>query len=169
MFNLGRTAAYQLTHRPGFPDPVSLSPRCYRWWASEVAAFTVNLRRESARTSAQRTRTPRPPSCLGGTAIPPPVPTDPAGLAEFAVAAERAVELSKRSLLLLRQWRATLERRTKQLYPELIRYADVVGATCIGVASDKNLTGVPFDVAIIDEAGQIAVPSLLVPLVRASL
>ena len=45
-FKLGRTAAYELTHRPGFPDPVSISPRCYRWWASEVDAFAASLRRE---------------------------------------------------------------------------------------------------------------------------
>ena len=61
IFKLGRTAAYELTHRPGFPDPVPISPRCYRWWASEVAAFTATLRRESARASAQRGDRPRQP------------------------------------------------------------------------------------------------------------
>jgi predicted DNA-binding transcriptional regulator AlpA len=39
LFNLGRTAAYELTHRPDFPEPVPISSRCYRWWASEVDAF----------------------------------------------------------------------------------------------------------------------------------
>ena len=107
-------------------------------------------------------------SCLSDIATLPPAPADPAGLAEFAAAAERALEFGNRRLGLLRKWRTTLERRTEQLYPELIRYADVVGATCIGVASSEHLTGVPFDLAIIDEAGQIAAPSLLVPLVRAS-
>jgi predicted DNA-binding transcriptional regulator AlpA len=43
LFGLGRTAAYELTHRPGFPAPVRISPRCYRWWAAEVAAFTADL------------------------------------------------------------------------------------------------------------------------------
>ena len=51
-FKLGRTAAYELTHRPGFPDPVPISPRCYRWWASEVDAFAASLRREQASQSA---------------------------------------------------------------------------------------------------------------------
>lgn len=51
-FKLGRTAAYGLTHRPGFPDPVPISPRCYRWWASEVDAFATSLRREQASQSA---------------------------------------------------------------------------------------------------------------------
>lgn len=64
MFNLGRTAAYQLTHRPGFPNPVPISRRCYRWWASEVAAFTTTLRQTSARASPQRTRLPRQPDAV---------------------------------------------------------------------------------------------------------
>ena len=56
IFRLGRTAAYELTRRPGFPDPVPISPRCYRWWASEVAAFAAALRREPVRANAQPTR-----------------------------------------------------------------------------------------------------------------
>ena len=46
LFKLGRTAAYELTHRPDFPEPVPISPRCYRWWASEVEAFAAALRRQ---------------------------------------------------------------------------------------------------------------------------
>jgi hypothetical protein len=104
---------------------------------------------------------------LGAAAALPPVSADPTALAQFSAAARQAVVLAQRRLLLLRKWRATLERRTEQLYPELIRYADVVGATCIGVASSKYLSGIDFSVAIIDEAGQITAPNLLVPLVRA--
>jgi len=44
IFSLGRTAAYELTHRPEFPRPVLVSPRCYRWWASEVGTFAASLR-----------------------------------------------------------------------------------------------------------------------------
>ena len=54
LFGLGRTAAYELTHRPGFPAPVRISPRCYRWWAAEVAAFTADLRRQARPGSRQR-------------------------------------------------------------------------------------------------------------------
>jgi hypothetical protein len=104
---------------------------------------------------------------LGAVAALPPVSADPAALARFSAAAGQAVDLARERLLLLRKWRATLERRTEQLYPELIRYADVVGATCIGVAASKHLSGIGFSVAIIDEAGQITAPNLLVPLVRA--
>jgi predicted DNA-binding transcriptional regulator AlpA len=48
LFAIGRTAAYELTHRPGFPEPIKLSPRCYRWWANEVTAFAATIRRDSA-------------------------------------------------------------------------------------------------------------------------
>ena len=105
--------------------------------------------------------------CLGAAAVLPPVSADPAALAQFSAAAGQAVALARRRLLVLRKWRATLERRTEQLYPELIRYADVIGATCIGVAGSKYLSDIDFSVAIIDEAGQITAPNLLVPLVRA--
>ena len=54
LFGLGRTAAYELTHRPGFPAPVRISPRCYRWWEAEVAAFTADLRRQAQPGSRQR-------------------------------------------------------------------------------------------------------------------
>jgi predicted DNA-binding transcriptional regulator AlpA len=54
LFGLGRTAAYELTHRPGFPAPVRISPRCYRWCAAEVAAFTADLRRQARPGNRQR-------------------------------------------------------------------------------------------------------------------
>ena len=49
LFRLGRTAAYELTHRPDFPEPVVISSRCHRWWASEVIAFADAIRRENPR------------------------------------------------------------------------------------------------------------------------
>ena len=56
LFGLGRTAAYDLTHRPGFPSPMPVSRNAYRWWASEVAAFTAALRVESQHSSGSRRR-----------------------------------------------------------------------------------------------------------------
>src|ERR1700691_1467629 len=47
IFGLGRTAAYELTHRPDFPAPICLSSRCYRWWAAEVTAFAGSLRQQT--------------------------------------------------------------------------------------------------------------------------
>jgi predicted DNA-binding transcriptional regulator AlpA len=58
IFGLGRTAAYELTRRPSFPDPVQVSARCYRWWASEVDAFAAALRRERAQHTTRRAAKP---------------------------------------------------------------------------------------------------------------
>ena len=61
LFKLGRTAAYELTHRPEFPAPVPVSSRCYRWWASEVDAYAAALRPKRSQQSvdaAQRATKP---------------------------------------------------------------------------------------------------------------
>jgi hypothetical protein len=127
--------------------------------------------RESWRASSERSvgAAQRFRDCLDDedAAALPVISTDPAALARFRAAGRDAVALAQRRLLLLRKWRGTLERRTEQLYPELVRYADVVGATCIGAASSRYISDVTFGLAIIDEAGQISTPNLLVPLVRA--
>ncbi|MFC6881466.1 MULTISPECIES: DEAD/DEAH box helicase [Actinomadura] len=97
----------------------------------------------------------------------PPIAADPAALAVFHEAAEQALVLARRRWELLKSWRERLGRRNEQLYGELIRYADVIGATCIGSATSEHLDDVGFDLAIVDEAGQIATVDALVPLVRA--
>ena len=67
LFKLGRTAAYELTHRPEFPDHIEISPHCYRWWASEVDEFAAALRRERAQGRTRRATKSRLPD----PAIPP--------------------------------------------------------------------------------------------------
>ena len=57
LFKLGRTAAYELTYRPGFPAPVRVSSRCLRWWASEVDAYAGALQREGAQRRTRRATT----------------------------------------------------------------------------------------------------------------
>jgi predicted DNA-binding transcriptional regulator AlpA len=57
LFKLGRTAAYELTRRPGFPAPVQVSRRCLRWWASEVDAYADALQREGALRGTRRAAT----------------------------------------------------------------------------------------------------------------
>jgi predicted DNA-binding transcriptional regulator AlpA len=61
IFGLGRTAAYELTHRPDFPAPVRVSARCYRWWASEVDKFAAVLSRERGQRTPQPTAKSRLP------------------------------------------------------------------------------------------------------------
>ncbi len=76
-------------------------------------------------------------------------------------------ELMMRRMGLLQEWRDLLQGHPQALFPALIRGAEVVGATCIGIATDLRFDDLEFDLVIADEAGQIQVMDLLVPLVRA--
>jgi predicted DNA-binding transcriptional regulator AlpA len=70
LFKLGRTAAYELTHRPEFPEPVAVSSRCYRWWASEVDAYADTLRLKHSRQSVDATQQVRKPNASNQAAQP---------------------------------------------------------------------------------------------------
>jgi superfamily I DNA/RNA helicase len=94
-------------------------------------------------------------------------PVNPARLRRYLAWFRSIVPLLQQRCIILNEWRTRLELRTKELYPVLIHFADVVGATCIGIATDPNFEEVDFDLLIADEAGQIGLPDLLVPLVRA--
>jgi hypothetical protein len=67
---------------------------------------------------------------------------------------------------LLAAWVTDAAGETDQLYPELIRYADVLASTCTGAGSRPEIADLDFDLAIVDEAGQIGVADALIPLVR---
>jgi superfamily I DNA and/or RNA helicase len=61
-----------------------------------------------------------------------------------------------------------LRERQSTLYETILEYVDVVGATCIGINSNRLFADIPFDVVIVDESGQIQLHNLMVPLSRAS-
>jgi hypothetical protein len=68
---------------------------------------------------------------------------------------------------LLTEWASEAAGDASQLHPELLRYADVLASTCTGAGSRPELADLEFDLAIIDESGQIGVADALIPLVRA--
>jgi hypothetical protein len=96
------------------------------------------------------------------------VPEDPAGLAGYRGQYVALEPVLRSRIALLDEWRAQLTDEAEQLRAELVRYADVIGTTCIGAGIERNmLSDLDFDLAVIDEAGQIPITSTLVPLVRA--
>ena len=50
----------------------------------------------------------------------------------------------------------------------LLESCQIVGATCIGINSNRDFANVKFDVAIVDESGQIQIHNALIPMTRAS-
>ncbi|MGW5648764.1 DEAD/DEAH box helicase [Saccharopolyspora sp. NPDC003752] len=68
---------------------------------------------------------------------------------------------------LVNEWHeAVSSRPIQQLRPELIRYADVIGTTCVGAATQKDIAAEEFDLVIVDEAGQVQTSDVLIPLIR---
>ena len=103
-----------------------------------------------------------------GTAMPPGGHAgDLEGWRWEAAELNRVAGLLRRRTALLAQWRERVPKGGASLQRELVKYADVVAATCIGTVSTDLLAELRFAVAIVDEAGQISLPNLLVPLVRA--
>lgn len=67
----------------------------------------------------------------------------------------------------LSEWLDQLNKRQTSLYPLLLQQAKVIGATCMGINTSPAFKTIDFDVAIIDEAGQITIFDILVPMSRA--
>ncbi len=64
-----------------------------------------------------------------------------------------------------KQWREDIVGKQNYALNEIIlETVDLVGATCIGVSSQKRFANLQFDVTIIDEAGQIQIHNALVPM-----
>lgn len=65
------------------------------------------------------------------------------------------------------EWHALLTSQRQQgLYSLLLRLVDVVGATCIGIDTNRYFGDAEFDVVIVDEAGQIQLHNLAVPMAK---
>ncbi|WP_198153801.1 DEAD/DEAH box helicase [Catenuloplanes japonicus] len=127
------------------------------------AAIAADRRRKESAANAHRTAEELRPLLAPHGALP-----SSDDLSAFHHAAEQLDASLRRRANLLAQWRERLGEPSKDFNHELIRYADVVGSTCIGVGVERNLIAdQTFDVAIIDEAAQIPLASTLVPLVRA--
>ena len=62
-------------------------------------------------------------------------------------------------------WKGETETQQNYALNEIVlESVDLVGATCIGINSQKRFANLDFDVTIIDEAGQIQVHNALVPM-----
>ncbi|MEW2163718.1 AAA domain-containing protein [Streptomyces sp. NPDC007084] len=145
-------------------DPAVIAARAACRSAQDDLAKSVQFAYEAADTAVQALR-----AVVPGAAFPERL-LDPAEAATALRALHGQltdwVPVLGRREQLTNQWRAAIGQDPALLVPELVRYAHVVGATCIGAASRPELTGVEFDLGIIDEAGQIGVADTLVPLTR---
>ena len=74
---------------------------------------------------------------------------------------ERALSISA----VIEEWKNKTENQKNYALNKIIlESVDLVGATCIGINSQKRFADLNFDVTIIDEAGQIQIHNALVPM-----
>ncbi|HDZ49355.1 hypothetical protein LCGC14_0369070 [marine sediment metagenome] len=90
-----------------------------------------------------------------------------------ALAVKSAVSLPEAESNLCFAWRANLKQASQsragqdEYFITLLADRDLVGATCVGMATNKGgIDQLQFDVAIIDEAGRATVPEILIPILR---
>lgn len=78
-----------------------------------------------------------------------------------------SIEIGRAEQLIheIRLWKQEIERQQNYALNEIVlESVNLVGATCIGINSQKRFANLDFDVTIIDEAGQIQVHNALVPM-----
>ncbi|MFF0373326.1 AAA domain-containing protein [Actinoplanes missouriensis] len=132
--------------------------------AADRAAFAglaAHRALESAERSAHRVC-----QLLDGVAPEPAWTADVPGLSDFAEHCTGLEPMLRSRAGLLREWRQRAARPSRQLHAELLRYADVVATTCLG-AGRPDHGELEFDLVVLVDAGRTALPSALVPLVRA--
>ena len=84
---------------------------------------------------------------------------------EFCLSLESELQRCKSLMKLVQEWqKEVLERQNYSLQNIILESVNLVGATCIGVSSQRRFDGLKFDVTIIDEAGQIQIHKALVPM-----
>lgn len=94
-----------------------------------------------------------------------------------ARAVKASVTLPEQETALCHIWRATLQQTQQknwmsgqdEFFITLLADRNLVGATCVGLATNKGgIDQLKFDVAIIDEGGRSTVPEILIPILRSS-
>jgi len=80
---------------------------------------------------------------------------------------EKMIEDSPKKLSISEQWIKELQSRQDVLSEISLEYVQIIGATCIGVNTNRLFKNMEYDVAIIDEAGQIQLHDIIVPMTKA--
>lgn len=71
----------------------------------------------------------------------------------------------RRLIEMLGTWHARFG-TTPEFEAAAISRAQIVGATCVGLASIRGLDSIPFDLCVIDEASRASAPELFIPMAR---
>lgn len=94
-------------------------------------------------------------------------------LEDLAIAG--AVSLPENEAALCHMWLSSIKQASQsranqdEFFITLLADRNLVGATCVGMATNKGgIDQLQFDVAIIDEAGRATIPEILIPILRSN-
>lgn len=92
-----------------------------------------------------------------------------------ALAVAGAVSLPEHEAGLCHMWLSSIKQASQlrssqdEFFITLLADRNLVGATCVGLATNKGgIDQLQFDVAIIDEAGRATIPEILIPILRSN-
>ncbi len=95
--------------------------------------------------------------------------TNKSELEDFVAAIATLGEKTKQIRTVLADWHTNVSDKDNTVLTNLLAsHLSVVGATCIGINTNRDVQDLDFDVAIIDEAGQIQIHDAIVPMSRAT-
>ncbi|NLX65154.1 MAG: AAA family ATPase [Clostridiaceae bacterium] len=80
---------------------------------------------------------------------------------------KKMIEDAPKKLSISEQWIKELQGRQDVLSEISLEHVQIIGATCIGVNTNRLFKDMEYDVAIIDEAGQIQLHDIIVPMSKA--
>lgn len=95
--------------------------------------------------------------------------TNKSELEAFDAAVVTLEDKTKQIRTVLSDWHTNVSEKDNTVLTNLLAsHLSVVGATCIGINTNRDVQDLDFDVAIIDEAGQIQIHDAIVPMSRAT-
>ncbi len=93
------------------------------------------------------------------------VPRSEEGANSFTKELNDEIAHCENLLSVINEWRdQTVNKQNYALNEIILESVDLVGATCIGINSQKRFANLHFDVTIIDESGQIQLHNAIVPM-----
>lgn len=92
---------------------------------------------------------------------------DIANLERIYMGYRERIDSIPQKIQVVSEWREDLDTRKESLIEPLLKSVPVVGATCIGTSTRPEFRDTEYDVAIIDESGQITLHDIIVPITRA--
>lgn len=108
---------------------------------------------------------PKAGGCFRGLWLFPEVLESAGKLERFLEQIQGEIDRAGKLLAAGRIWRGSIVGKQNYALNEVVlETVDLVGATCIGINSQKRFSNLHFDVTIIDEAGQIQIHNALVPM-----